>query len=275
MTDLDVPMSEQSLPPEVVAARKDFLDINARNTQLLAPAVDTHLTAYRVALAELEEAHSYVADGTDLELIGATRQSALWLMSGRCIAQARAVLHLLEGGFGNETPALLRQLHESLRLLDALAADGEDPLVRKWLANKWVKPAEASAAVDRHQQRMREDMVRQGIRPPANVTKDFDREYGHLSEFAHNRRHRIIKTVSVQQRTMPIGPHPDVRHRAGTLAQAGVHLFGTVTTVGHALALLLGKEWFALRFNPTFHALHELAMATPLPEPDADDALAQ
>lgn len=270
MTDLDQPIYRRAIPPEVVAARKDFVETNARNAELLEPAIDVHLTAYRLALAELEEAHRSVADDTDLELTGKTRASALWLMSGRCIAQARAALHLLEGGFGNEIPALLRQLHESLRLLDALTASGEDALTRKWLANKWVKPAEAAAAVDRDHQRIREDMIREGARPPANITKDFDRAYGHLSEFAHNRRHRIIQTVSIEQRTMPIGPHPDVRHRAATLGEAESVLIGTVTTVGHALALLLGDEWFTKRFNPTFHALHELTMTVPLPEPDAD-----
>jgi len=104
-------------------------------------------------------------------------------------------------------------------------------------------------------------MIRKGSRPPANVTKDFDRAYGHLSEFAHNRRHRIIATVSTEQRTMPIGPHPDVSHRAATIAEAEGVLLGTVTTVGHALALLLGPEWFTERFNPTLHALHERSLS--------------
>ena len=38
-------------------------------------------------------------------------------------------------------------------------------------------------------------------------------------------------------------------------------LLGTVTTVGHALALLLGPEWFTERFNPTLHALHERSLS--------------
>ena len=100
--------------------------------------------------------------------------------------------------------------------------------------------------------------------------QEFDRAYGHLSEFAHNRRHRILQTVSTEQRTMPMGPHPDVRHRAAMLREAESVLFGAVTTVGHALAVLLGPDWFTERFNPTFHALHALAMTVPLPTPDAD-----
>ena len=268
MTDLEPSIRRRSLPSEVVAARDEFAEINAQNAHLLETPIAVHLTAYRAALAELEKAHRIVADGTDLDLTGTTRWSALWLMSGRCIAQSRAVLHLLEGGFGNETPALLRQLQESLRLLDALAASGEDAVARKWLANKWVKPADAAAAVDRDHERIREDMIRKGSRPPANVTTGFDRAYGHLSEFAHNRRHRIIATVSSEQRMMPIGPHPDVRHRAATINEAEGVLLGTVTTVGHALAMLLGPEWFTQRFNPTFHALHELSLAVPLPTAD-------
>lgn len=71
---------------------------------------------------------------------------------------------------------------------------------------------------------------------------------------------------------MPIGPHPDVRHRAATLGEAEAVLISTVTTVGHALALLLGAEWFTERFDPTFHVLRELVTTVPRPEPDADEA---
>jgi hypothetical protein len=180
---------------------------------------------------------------------------------------------LLEGGFGNETPALSVSF---MRVSDSWTrsppterirscasgwrTSGSSPLKHRlqWIATTSACAKTWSGKESDHRPTSPRTLIGSTATSPHSRTTD---------AIGSSRR-------STQQRTMPIGPHPDVRHRAGTLGQAGVHLFGTVTTVGQALALLLGKEWFAVRFNPTFHAVHELAMAIPLPEPDADDALA-
>lgn len=252
------------LSAAVVAARDHGARANVANQRVLDAQIEAHLTAYRAAFDELEAAHRVVSDGTDLDLGASTRQAALWLMSGRCIAQGRAVLHLLSGGFANEVPVLLRQLYESTRLLDAFAMTDEEAIVRKWLGNEHVSQGEAARTLDRVHSEMRLQMVRAGAAPPRDVTSDLHRQYGHLSEYAHNRYSRVVNTVAIAERRMPIGAHPEWTVRAAAIGDSGQFLIGTVTVVGHALSMILGAAWFQDRFNPTFHALVELGQRIPL-----------
>jgi hypothetical protein len=191
MSELDPAIRRRAMPGSVKAARATFARARAGNEELLRSAVEVHLRAYSAALDELQKAHRLVSDATDLDLTGKTRASTLWLVARRCIAQARATVYLLAGGFANEVPPLLRQLHESNRLLDALAADNEDDLVLKWLANKDVRPKEAAAATDRHQQRLREDMNRSGVRAPEPTKKVFHNDL--------RRRQQRIEQASVRR----------------------------------------------------------------------------
>ncbi len=101
------------------------------------------------------------------------------------------------------------------------------------------------AAADRHQER-----DGPAVRPSLGVR--------------HNRYRRVIATVSIEERVMPIGPHPDCSVRAAAIGDSGVFLTRTVTVVGHALATILGPRWFFDRFNPTFHALNDLLRRMPI-----------
>ena len=257
---------------DVLNAREQFAVANERNAEILRPLIDAHLTAYRASLDELTGAHRLVSDSTDLDLAGESRSAAIWLMAGRCLGQARGCLHLVADGFAHEVPALLRQLHESNQLLGALTAGSEDALLDKWLRGKYVPPRDALAATDRHQRLLREQMIRAGESPPGATKKRVERMYGHLSEFTHNRRARVLDTVSAEQRLMPIGPHPDWSVRAAAVGDVGIFVTETVTVAGFGLSLLLGGEWFVQRFNPTFHALVELGRRAPIDSGSLNEA---
>jgi hypothetical protein len=79
-------------------------------------------------------------------------------------------------------------------------------------------------------------MIRAGV-VPARATKDpFERQYGHLSEFVHNRRRHLADIAPPSLRVMPMGRHPDVRVRAATVGDSGLCITEAVTVCGHALA---------------------------------------
>jgi hypothetical protein len=264
MTRVEPVIRHGELSDAVIAAREEFAAVDERNGTVLRPAIEAHMTAYGAALDELTEAHRIVSDGTDLDVTGGSRSAAIWLMAGRCLGQARACLHLAEGGFAHELPALLRQLHESNQLLNALGAQSEDAVVDRWVGGKYVSARQALEAIDRHQRLLREQMIRAGIAPPGPTKKRLERRYGHMSEFVHNRRAHVLSTVSPERRLMPIGPHPDWSVRAAALGDVGIFLTETVTVAGFALSLLLGREWFVNRFNPTFQALLDLSRRVPI-----------
>jgi hypothetical protein len=258
------PVRRRAMQAVVLRARDQFTGANERNAELLRPLIEAHLAAYRASLDELTRAHRLVSDSTDLDLIAESRGAAIWLMAGRCLGQARGCLHLVAGGFAHEVPALLRQLHESNQLLNALTARSEENLLDAWLRGKYVPPGDAMAATDRHQRLLREQMIRAGEAPPRATKRRAERMYGHLSEFTHNRRARVLDIVSAEQRLMPIGPHPDWSVRAAAVGDVGIFVTETATVAGFGLSLLLGREWFVQRFNPTFHALVELGRKAPI-----------
>jgi hypothetical protein len=263
MTDLDPPVLRRSLPASVREARLQFQRANEGNERILDELSAEHVRAYRAALAELETAHLLIADATDLDLAAATRPAAIWLVGGRCIALGAATLALLDAGHPNEVPALVRQLHEANRLLDAIILGG-DALVERWLRNKWVSPGEAAKTTHARHRELREDMLRHGVLPPSEVIPDLERTYGHISEMSHNRYRHVKDTMSVESRLMPVGPHPDARVRAGVLLDVGEFITESVTVVGHGLANILGRDWLTERFHPTFRALQELHARSPL-----------
>jgi hypothetical protein len=252
------------MPDEVRQARTEFERANARNRSILEPLMQAHLTAYDAALTELEQAHGLVADTTDLELDAATRQAAMWLITGRCIGLARAACALVSSGYTGEAMPVLRSLHEASRLLALMTFPGEDAVVDRWLRGRHVGRGEIMSALDRQEEAMRVEMIKGGRVPPRTTGKGFERQYGQWSEIAHHRRRHFVDQVSIPARMMAIGSHPDWRARATAVEHLGWNLSALVSSGGSAFGHLLGQTWFHDRFQPTLRALFELMERIPL-----------
>jgi hypothetical protein len=252
--NLGPPPAPPCKDPEVRSVRARDDEIDARNREILEPAISAHLDAYRAAVNELRSAHEPVADQTDLDLVAADRPSSLWLLSGRAISTADAALMLLRAGYATEVASLLRSLHECCRLLSAVMHD--DDMLRIWLRDRGsLNVKRVMAAVDKWERRSQLEMVKAGVPPPRTTKDPLARTYGRLSDFAHDRRRHLVDQVSVPTRRMPIGPHPDVRVRAALVSETGLFVSELVTVSGSALATLLGRDWFIERFQPTFEQL--------------------
>lgn len=247
-----------SLTQEVMDARTHFRQTNEKNWRILQPKIDLHLDAYCLVFDELEGAHRFVADQTDLNLGEHTRALAVWLVSGRCISQAKAVICLLRNQFVNDVAPLLRGLHEANRLLAALI-HAPDDFVRKWWDDKsWTRHKKVLAALDEWEREARVSMVRNGIRPPGATKEVLAQLYGRISEVSHHRRRHVEDTMSRPNREMPLGPHPCARVCAAVVGQAGPIFSESVTMAGNAMGHLLGREWFVERFEPAFQQLHRM-----------------
>lgn len=136
--------------------------------------------------------------------------------------------------------------------------------MRRWLEGRKVERRDIMAALDRQEEAMRAEMVKRGLPPPRATKREFDRQYGRWSDFAHHRRRHLLDQVSVAARVMAAGRHPDWRSRAALVDHFGWHVSALVIAGGSALAHLLGPEWFHDRFLPTYRALRELQDKVPL-----------
>src|SRR5215211_1114577 len=128
---LDASVQARPLPDYIKRRRETAHRSYERRAAILQPRIDGHLQVYGLVLNALDHAHRQVADNTNLTLDGDTRQAATWVVAGRCIGLARAVLTLLAAGFGPETVAAARTLHETVRLLGVLADEHEPELLRR------------------------------------------------------------------------------------------------------------------------------------------------
>jgi hypothetical protein len=255
----------RDLPSQVAHARSREKAIQQRNDAVLNPRIDAHLSAYSAALDELAAAHGAVADQTDLDLVAESQPAATWAICGRSISLGMAVVSLLRADFAMDAIPLIRSLHETNRLLEALGARNADGLVVDWLTDaRWVGHKRVLAVQDASETEMRTEMIRAGIKPPPATLSASRAFYERLSEFAHNRRRHVLDAVSPVLRHMPLGAHPDARVRAAVVGSAGPFIAETVTVGGFALARVLGREWFVERFNPRFHELQELQRRIPL-----------
>lgn len=219
--NLEPPPAGPPFDPAVKAVRVADAEANERNWLRLGPAVAAHLDGYTAAVSELELAHRTVANETTLDLTAPDRPAALWLVSGRCIGHAKAVLELLRLGYTTEVVPVLRSLHEANRTLSALARD--DEILEVWTRDrKHVNWNRILASIDRWEQEARQAMLREGVQPPRPTKSYMKQLYGWFSEFMHHRRQHLVDQVSVSGRLMPLGSHPDARVRATFV---GLHRF--------------------------------------------------
>lgn len=181
---------------EVAAACEQFRLSNEKNERILRPLIETVLAACQEALLDLEHAHQLVADRTDLNLLGRSRRSARWLVTGRCIGFGHAALDLVRLGYAGEVVPIIRSMHETARLLSVLNLGGEDDLIARWIAGRNVSRREIMAASDRQEQAIRARMLRDGVRPASPTKSQVERHHGRWSEYAHPRRGPMTDQVS-------------------------------------------------------------------------------
>ena len=186
--------------------------------------MDAVLTACKLAADDLELLHSEYADVTDLDLVGDSRASAIWLLSGRTLGLLRALLVQIEAGICNEAMITGRAIHEAARVLFAFGAPGAGDVVRLWLDDEgrhgYVKQGMARAAEEHYEATLAKAMEQAGL-PSIPSTKDkTETLYDLMSRVAHNRRSSCVDAVAEPARRMAYGWNPSVIRRAGYTAWA-------------------------------------------------------
>jgi hypothetical protein len=262
--DLSPPVTARRLPPRIVRNRSLQAGRDGADRERFEHVIDAHAAARRKALDALADWHQALADESDLDLVGDTRPAAVWQMMGRCIGIARAMLDLLALGYAAEVLHLGRALHEATRLLSALGDDEEDSLLRKWLAGKYVSPADVRKAEQRYEERLAAKMVAEG-ETELPRTETLTREiHKRLSEAVHHQRPAVHGEVSLQLRIMRRGPDPVWERRAADAPVILMLVGETIDSVGGALEHFHGPPWYAENVKPYLAAFETLAREQPL-----------
>ena len=262
--DLSPRVTVRDLPPRIARNRQLQASTNAVDRARFEPAIAAHLTARRMALDTLADAHQALADGSDLSLTGDTRPAATWQMMGRCIGIARAMLDLLALGYTSEVLQLGRALHEATRLLSALGDEEEDGLLRSWLTGKYVSPADVRKAEQRYEERLAAKMVAEG-KAEISRTETLTRKiHKRLSEAAHHQRPAVEGEVAPPLRMMECGPDPTWERRA-VARSVMLSLVGeAIDSVGDGLARFHGAPWYAENVTPYWASFEALKRDQPL-----------
>jgi hypothetical protein len=268
---LDVPIQYRALPARVAQARLESAADNARNEQVAQPRIEAVLTACRLVLQQLEGHHRRFADTTDLDLVGYSRASAIWLLSGRLLGLLNALLVQAEAGICTETMITGRAIHEAARILQVFSVLGEEQLVRLWLDDEgkysYVKQRDARAGQARYEAALAEAMSEQGLTPIASTAALSEEMYDRLSRVAHSRRSSCVNSVSEVGRLMAYGWHPSPIHRADVAVWAASMATEVVLYVGAALQGLYSKPgFFAEVILPMQQSIEAVRESAPLDE---------
>jgi hypothetical protein len=246
---------------ERVAAEHEGLDA------VLQPRIDAHIAALAEEVDRVIGVHLGIADNTDLELQAATRWSAIWELSGRCLAICRVVLHDLREGFTSEAVGSLRSLWEASILLAAVAYHEEEDLLRRWLAGEWVRPQQARGAVARKEALAHRRMREAGIEPEGRRVSEVGSEiYDLMSRPAHHRRGGFPETISTELREFTYGPHPNAEIRAHHVDYASELIETALIIVIDSLGDVIGREYVREALGPMQERLNRVRQEFPLPE---------
>jgi hypothetical protein len=268
---LDVPIKYRALPADVVQARLEHAAEEARNEKVAQPRIEALLAACRLVLQQLEDLHRQYADRTDLDLVGYSRASAIWLLSGRQLGLLNALLVQAEAGIVTEAMITGRAIHEAARVLFAFSVEGEGKLVRLWLEDKgkygYVKQGPARAAQERYAAALAEAMSSKGLPPIAwsgALTEDL---YDRLSRVAHGRRSSCVNSVWEAGRQMAYGRNASAIHRADCAVWAAGMTTEVTVYVGGALRALYSKpDFFTQIILPLQKSIDAVRESAPLDE---------
>lgn len=264
-SELDRPVRPRELPLEAVVARQTRLAYDERNEPVARPRIEANLAAVKIVLARLEVLHARVADRSDLDLLGYTRPSAIWLLTGRCLGLLRALVVQVEAGICGPAVVTQRALHEAGMLLQAVTDPGSDELLRRWLddpddPNEYVRPWQARQQVARFEERVNTWAKENGLgelgKSPSSLARGL---YDDLSRAGHNRRAWCADEVFEPAREMAYGVHPSPIRRAAYTSVA-VEMTKEVTRfVGYSLSRLLGQKFWREEIEPLLASLKAAA----------------
>ena len=265
MSELEPELRAADLSSDVIRKREIADAMHAAAEVHWQPRIDAHIAVYSGVVADLVEQHRDIADKTNLGIRDFTRWSAMWELSGRCLAISRVLLHDLRGGFCSEADGSLRALHEAVQLLDALSFHLEDDDLRRWLAGEWVRPADARAVQGRKSEFADERMREAGIEPhPGDIAELGKQIYSLMSSSSHHEREGFPESISIELRRFAYGPHPDAERRAGYLAYAGQLLEEVVLVVGSAFRDIIGGDYYVDVVRPLQERLERVREEYPL-----------
>jgi hypothetical protein len=247
MPELEPPVRGRALPDEVADLREQVAEEHLRLEAIIQPNVDAHIAAYSETIEEVIEQHRNIAELTDIEIRANTRWSAIWELSGRCLAICRVVVHDLRGGFTSEAVGSLRALFEATVLLGAIAFHEEEEAVRRWLADEdggWVRPGHARSVMERKEALAKERMRAEGVEPEGRGLMEVGAEiYDLLSRPAHHRRGGFPETASSDLREFTYGPHPNPEVRAHHVDYAGELIETALLVVIDSLGDVIGRDY--------------------------------
>jgi hypothetical protein len=242
--EIEPPVRGRVLPEEVRELRRRIAEEHRELDAVLQPHIDLHIAALAASVDEVIGTHRNVADQTDLEIRSDTRWSAIWEMSGRCLAICRVVLHDLRGGFTSEAVGSMRTLFEATTLLGALAFHEEEDVLRRWLAGEWIRERQARDVVGRKEELARARMREAGIEPVGRPSTETGGEiYDLLSRPAHNRRWGFRETMSVDLREFTYGPHPNAEVRAHHVEYASQLIETALLVVIDSIGDIIGRDY--------------------------------
>ena len=263
--DLSPRVTARNLPPRITRNRLTQAATNAADRERFEQPIAAHLTARRMALDALAEAHRTLADKSDLDLTGDTRPAAVWQMMGRCLGIAGAMLDLLQLGYTAEVLHLARSLHEATRLLAALRDPGENALLLRWLAGGYIKPSEVRKAEQRYEDRLAAAMVAEGRAEIARTEALTRSVHQLMSKAAHHQRSAVQGEVAPELRTMAYGAGPWWERRAAATRVMLSVVGEAVDSVGDGLAYFHGAPWYDENVKPYWTSFEALAREQPLP----------
>jgi len=268
---IDVEVRARELSAHAVQARLNAAADDAANESVARPRIEAVLTACNLVRQQLESFHRRYAEGTDLNLTGYSRASAIWLLSGRVLGLHRAMLVQIQAGICAEAVVTGRAIHEAARILFAFTVRGTDDLVRMWLDDEgrhgYVKQGAAREAEERFSEELARVMTATGL-PQIPSTKAMTEEvYDHLSRVAHSRRSSCVDAVWAPGRQMAYGWHPSAIRRAGYASWAAAMTTEVLNAVGDALHHLYGtQKFFTEEIVPLRASVEAVRQSAPLDE---------
>jgi len=201
------------------------------------------LTYYGETVDWLVHHHSRYAEVTTHDLDADLRVNAVWKLGGESLALTGPLVRLLIDGYTGQTWPTMRAIHESNRLLVAVTDPQEERIVRRWLADKEVKQAEARQAEERGAKRIAEEMRKAGLDTDVDSIGALARTiYAGMSKAVHHRRSFVDEGVDPEQRTMIYGPDPRLDRRIEYTVYAGSLVQEVLLEVGDSLCFLWGRE---------------------------------
>lgn len=237
---------EEVLPTAEVAAARRVAD---ELFVAIGPPIDAHLEAVlencRIALTALAAQHAHIADQSDLDLDGDTRDVARWRLAGAAIAFARALVDLSAVGHVATAMPTARTLYETLGVLGVVNDEFEQTILDRWLTDREVEPRKVRAATERQARRVAADAAAQGTDlGVSGLDEQMKQMYSLLSDTSHVRRSGVAELASARLRRAIYGPHPDPRQRAAGAASTVLAVETTIIVVGDTLASFFGGAFY-------------------------------